>query len=127
MTFGASGVPGEVLSGPVEWIADPHVFVGVQVIPALAADIVRPGIPGKGQGLFPAARKLDQVLLQWLYTERMRDGEFLLLADGVFCLNEERIVLLEERCPGIVVLKLDAGKVPKNGCVIRDLHRQLVM
>ena len=70
-------VPVLVDAGPVQRIARADVLAGVEVKPALAACVRRTGIPGDGQRLQPAARKLDQVLLQRIDAEGVADPEVL--------------------------------------------------
>ena len=56
---------------PVKLVLMSNPLVGVKVKPALPAFILRPRVPRDGQRLKPTIRELDQVLLQWGYTERV--------------------------------------------------------
>ena len=69
VAVGAHEVPILRWTRPVQLVLVSDPLVGVKVKPALAAFFLRPRVPGDGQRLKPTIRELDQVLLQWCYTE----------------------------------------------------------
>ena len=65
--------------------------------PALAALVLRTAVPGDRQRLQAAVREFDQILLQRINAEGVFDLEARKLAVGTVGLDEELVVLPEER------------------------------
>ena len=58
----------------MQFIARTDGLVRVQVIPALAALVLRPAVPDDAQCLQPATGQLNQVLLEGVNPERVGNG-----------------------------------------------------
>jgi hypothetical protein len=72
------------------------LLIGVEVEPALAAFVLGAAVPGDGQGLQPAIRELDQVLLQRIDAEgvfHFKRGELAIRSVG---LDQEPAVLAKK-------------------------------
>ncbi len=127
VALGALEVPVLADAGPVQRIAGPDVLAGVEVEPALSALRLRARVPGDGQRLLAAARKLDQVLLQRAHAERVGDlvvGELPVRAVGV---DEVPAVAAEEgrRDPGVG--ELGIGEIAEHGSLVGRLHGEVVV
>ena len=71
-------------------------FIRIQMKPALPTLIRGPGIPGNTECLNTSVRKLDQVLLQRLYAERVGNLEISEFAIRPVGLNEILAVTFEK-------------------------------
>ena len=103
-------------------IAGGDVLLGIKVIPALAAFVLRPGIPGNRQGLQSSVRKFDQVLLQRLDAEHIADleiGQFAVRAVGGDVVS---IIAPEECRPHPVILEAGVVEISEHGFVSGMLH-----
>ena len=96
MAFRAHVVPVLRRPGPVQHIAMIDALVRIEVEPALASLRLRPGVPRDAERLQPPVRELDQVLLQRLDAEGVRDAEIGELAVGTIRAYEIVAVAPEE-------------------------------
>ena len=88
VAVGAHEIPVLRIPRPVQFIAVVDLIVRIEVEPALAAPRFRPSVPGDRQGLQPAVRKFNQVLLQRLDAERVLDLEVRQLPIGAIRVHE---------------------------------------
>ncbi|MOA04097.1 hypothetical protein D3C78_1236320 [compost metagenome] len=85
----AHEVPVLCRAGPVQRIGVADLLFRIEMEPALSALIRRPAVPGDGQGLQTAVRKLHQILLQGFDAEGVADAELGQLAVGAVGKDEE--------------------------------------
>ena len=96
VALGAHEVPVLVGTRPVEGVVVGHGLLRVEVEPALAALFLRARVPDDVQRLVAASGKRDEVLLQGIDAERVRDRVLVELPVGAVRLNEVLAVALEE-------------------------------
>src|SRR5262249_12899666 len=104
-------VPILIELGPVQDVVVLDLLIRVEVEPALAALVLRPGVPGERQRLYPSVGKLDEILLQRVDTERVldfEDGERSIRSVGLY---EELPVLAEETGVHAVIVEARAGEI----------------
>ena len=90
--------------------------------PALAT-----GVPSRCQALQTPAGELNQVLLQWSYTERVADLEISRFAVRPLGVDEELAVLLEEAGGLVKVSEGGVVEVPEHGILAGVLHGEIVV
>ena len=127
MAFGALQRPVLVAPGPVQRVLVVDLLAGLQVEPALAALILRPGIPGDRQRLVTPAGKGDQVLLQRIDAEGVGDLVVGELAVGAVGADHELVAALEEAGFDFLVPELGVGEIAEHGRGRRCLHGEVVM
>ena len=114
---------------PVLAVARPVQPVGGRDRPARIEEEPAPplGVPGDRERLHPAAREADQVLLQRLPAEGVRDFVRRRPAVGAVGLDQEPAALAEEARPHPVALETDAREVAAHGLRRRLGHRLVVV
>ena len=95
-------------------IVVPDRFVGIEMKPALAALVLGSGVPGERQRLQAAVRKLHQILLQRIETERVLDLEGRELAVRTVGLDQEFSVLAEEPRMHAVIVEARVGEIAEH-------------
>ena len=85
--------------------------------PALLVDV-----PGNIEGLQPATRQGDQILLKWVDAKRVFDGEDGALAVRAFSFHQITVGLLQKARPGPRALVF-IRKAPEHAVFCRQLHR----
>jgi hypothetical protein len=103
------------------------LLVRIEMEPALAALLLGAVIPGDRQGLQPAVRKFDEILLQRLDAEGVFHLERGELAVGVVGLDEEFPGLAEEAGVHAVMVKARVAEIAEHRLVGRMLHGELVL
>src|SRR5689334_3584902 len=73
MAVGAHIVPGLIPPRPMQPVARLELLIGIEVEPALAALILASAVPCDAERLVPAAGHGDQILLQRVYAEGVRN------------------------------------------------------
>src|SRR5262249_57328683 len=99
----------------------------IEVEPALAAWVLRAGVPGERERLQPAVRKLDEILLQRIDAEgvlHLEDGE---LAVGAAGLDKKFPVLAEEAGVHAVIIEASLVEIAAHRFIGRMIHRELVL
>ncbi len=127
VALGAHEVPVLIRPGPVKRVAVRHLFLRVEVEPALPALLRRPGVPADVQGLVPAARKRDQVLLQREGPEGVGDRVLPELPVRPVGANEELAVALEERGRDAEMREARVLEVPDDRFLAGLLHGEVVV
>ena len=127
MTVGAHPVPVLIDPGPVQLVVVGDLLVGVEVKPALAALVLRPGVPSERQRLEAAAGEGDQVLLQRVDAEGVVDLVVVHGPIGTVRLDEEAVALAVEARGDAVLGERDVGEVAQHRGRRRDLHRLVVL
>ena len=122
VAIGAHQVPVLVAPGPVELVVRRDALVGVEREPALLV-----GVPRDGQALQPPPGELDQVLLQGLDAERVRDGVVAQLAFGALGVHPVLLAAAEEPGRHPRVREARVVEVPEHAGVIGVLHREVVV
>jgi hypothetical protein len=82
--------------GPMQDVVGPDLLVRIKMKPALSAFFLRAAVPRDRQGLHPAVREFDQVLLQRIDTEgvfHLEGGELPVRPVGL----DQELALLSEK------------------------------
>ena len=108
-------------------IASFQVLVGIEVKPALASLIFRPAVPGDADRLQPAARHRNQILLQWIDAERIRDRIVVQRAVRTVGAGHELVAVAKESGRDPEMVELGAGKIAEHRRSCGRLHRQRVV
>src|SRR5262249_27539623 len=103
------------------------VLVRIEMEPALAALVLRVAVPGNRQGLQPAIRKFDQILLQRIDAERVFDLEDVELSIRSVGFDKKFSIFPEEARLHAVVGESRAGKIAKHRLLGRVIHGVPVM
>ncbi len=111
----AHRVPALVAPAPVKRVSRRERLSGVEREPTTLF-----GVPRRGEALKPAARDLDEHLLQRRDTEGVRRRE--LSANAVRALCAHDVLPVDER-----EARIGAGEVPEHRVCICDLHRAVVV
>ena len=127
VALGAHEVPVLVQLGPVQDVAVLDLLVGIEMEPALAADVLRPAVPGDRQRLQPAVGKLDEILLQRIEAERVLDLERGELAVRPVGLDQVLAVLAEKARAHAVMVERRIGEVAEHRLVGGVVHRVPVL
>ncbi len=127
VTLGTHVVPVLQAPCPVQFVTGLDVFVRVQVVPALTAVGFGSRVPGKGQCLLAAARKLDEVLLQWRHAECEGHGKVPQLTVFVFGANDVLVVASQKTRLFAEIVERRVVEIAEYGRRIGDLHGELMM
>ncbi len=127
VALSTAGIPVLVGPGPVQRIPGGNHSVRVEVIPALPALALGPGVPGNGQCLQSALACWQQVLLQWIDPEHPGHGKFFQFALGVIGPNPVAAVLAEKRGRDLAIGEAGVIKVAKHGVRGDGLHGQVMV
>ena len=127
MASRAHEIPVLVQPGPVQHVVVLDLLVRIEMEPALAASILRPGVPRERQRLQAAVGKLDQILLQRLDAERVLDLKRRQLAVGPIGLDEKLPILAEEAGSHAVMVDSRIAEIAEHRFVVRMLHGKLVL
>jgi len=104
-----------------------HGLVRIEVEPALTTQLLVPRVPRQPEALEPAARKLNQVLLQGVPAEGVADGIIPQLAVGAVRMHHEASVAAKEARAYAVGQELRVLEVAEDGIGARLPHRQVVV
>jgi hypothetical protein len=115
MAGGALQVPVLVAAGPVQRILVIHLFVRVEVEPALPAFGLGARVPGDAQHLVAPAGEGDHVLLQRPDAESAADLVVRQLAIGPVGADHEFAVALEEGGLDVEMTELGIVEIPEHG------------
>jgi hypothetical protein len=127
VALGAHEIPVLVQLGPMQDVVVLDLLVRIEMEPALAALLLGAVIPGDRQGLQPAVRKFDEILLQRLDAEGVFYLERGELAVRVVGLDEEFPGLAEEAGMHAVMVKVRVAEIAEHRLVGRMLHGELVL
>src|SRR5262249_36545170 len=127
VALGAHEVPVLVQLGPMQNIVALDLLVGIEMEPALATLLLRAGVPGDREGLQPAVREFNEILLQRIDAEGVFHLERGELAVGAIGLDEEFPILAEEAGVHAVMTEARIVEIAKHRCVGRIFHRLLVL
>ena len=123
----AHEVPVLVRAGPMEHIVVRDRFLRIEVEPALPAFLRRARVPHHVQRLIAAAREGDEVLLERVHAEGVRDLVVVHRAVGAVRVDEELAVARGEGARDAEVRVLRALEIPQHGCGGGRLHREVVV
>ena len=123
----AHEVPVLLEPGPVQRVAGPKRLVRVQREPALSPFGARPRVPGDAEGLDPAARELDQVLLKRRHAERPADLEIGERPVRAVRAHEVFVVASKKARRHARVSELRAAEVAQHAGLVGELHGEVVM
>ena len=127
MTIGAHVSPGLVSTGPVQPVTGRQLLIGVEVEPALTALLLRAAIPRNPERLEAPAGHSNQVLLQRINTERIRDLVIMQRAVGAVRAHHELVARARERGDDAEVIELRIGEIAKDRGRRGGLHRSGVV
>src|SRR5512143_1277730 len=96
-------------------------LLGIQVIPPLAALVLRSRVPHDGQRLQASVRKWDEILLQRCDAERVLDLELGRLAIAPVSAYQEFAVALIERAGDATAREARIGEVAQYGLFSGEL------
>ena len=127
VALGALVVPRLLAARPVERVRRAQRHVGIEMKPSLPALRAGPRVPGQAERLEPAVGERDEVLLQGVDTERVRDLELARLAVRALGADEELAVPAEERGGDAPVRDAGLVEAPEDGLGCGGLHRARVV
>src|SRR5262249_8746299 len=119
---GAHEVPVLGQLGPMQNIVVLDLLVGIEMEPALATLLLRAGVPGDREGLQPAVREFDEILLQRVDAEGVFHLERSELAVRAIGLEQEFPILAEEAGLHAVMTEARIVEIAMHRCVGRMLH-----
>ncbi len=122
MALGAHAVPVLGALRPVQPVVGRDLLAGVEIEPLPALDV-----PGDRQRLEPAAGKRDQITLQRLVPERVRDLELGRLAVRALGIDVVAAVATVEAGRDVAVLEDRVVEIAQNRAVRGHRHRQIVI
>ena len=102
-------------------------LIGIDVKPALAARVLRPAVPGKGQHLQTAIGEFDEVLLQRIDPEGIFHLEHAELAIEAIGFDKKLSVLAKEARMDAVIIETGIVEIAEHGLVGGVLHCGLVL
>ncbi|MGZ8915208.1 MAG: hypothetical protein ACXW1Z_19130 [Methylobacter sp.] len=127
MTLGAHEIPVLRRLRPVQFVFVADFFVAIEMEPALAALFFRTAIPGDGKGLEPAARQLDQILLERHDAEAVLDLEICELAVRAVGAHPISPFLTEKPGNHAILLKFGIAKIPEYRVLVCLLHGEVMV
>jgi hypothetical protein len=127
VALGAHRVPAAGGTGPVQHVARRDGFFGMEVEPALTALAGGPRVPGDAESLQAPPGERNQVLLERLDAEGVRDLELAPLALGVRCAHEQAPIASFETEVFVPVPEGGLRGVRQYGVVVGDLHGEVVV
>ena len=95
MTLRAHMVPILIQLRPMQHVVVLNVLLWIKMKPMLSTLLLGPTVPSDREGLYPAVRKLDQILLQRIDAERVLDLKYSKLSIVTICLDEKLSILPE--------------------------------
>ncbi len=122
VALGAHVVPVLVRPGPVQDVVVGDVLVRIQVKPALAALVLRAGVPADVERLHAAVGKGDQVLLQRVDAEGVGDAVLVQRPVRAVGAHVVAVVFLEEGRGDGVVGEGGVVEVAEDGARVGRLH-----
>jgi hypothetical protein len=127
VAIGAHVVPVLIRPGPVKNVTVGNRVVWVEVEPTLAAFALGPIVPAHAQGLKAPARKFDQVLLERIEAEHIRDLVIVEFAVGPIRTHEKLSIAPKKTGGDAEMRELGVIEIAEHGALIHDLHREIVM
>ena len=124
VTFRALVVPRLLAPRPVQRVRRSERLARQEVHPPLASLGLGPRVPREAERLEPAARKRNQILLQRLHAEGVRDLELARLAVGAVRPDQELPIAPREGRRHAAMSEHRVSEVAEHGLLVGGLHRQ---